>query len=198
MTVRTLPVAAFFLGALVTNFLVTPHSDKNEGETPPEKALKKTADKINKETGVAKQTLEKDIQAILEVFPTLREQHEGLELKEEKTVALLSLCWERLRGVKSSVPTKMKIETLKNDEVLTGKQLLAYAGGYGYLVVTSKPPGAKVTFREIDWGETKTDGWEEAGTHTIRLEKAGFEPVEDNVTITKGRTREYDKELKKK
>jgi LPXTG-motif cell wall-anchored protein len=66
------------------------------------------------------------------------------------------------------------------------------APGTGTLSIVTNPAGASVYVDEVKWGVSPaTIPGIAAGTHTLRLEKAGYQNLSVPVTVTDGKTAEY-------
>lgn len=160
-----------------------------------EKVLLAAADVIMKSTKNKRATVMADLSVVRDAVPKLREAAAKAKLPQREAYALAAVAWKGARGVYGSAPKKF---VLKADEPLKYAAFVASTGGYGHLVVTSIPEGAKVTVGAIVWGPTKTNAWEEAGVYKVRVEKDGYEPSEQEVRIVAGESRPHDVRLKKK
>ena len=66
------------------------------------------------------------------------------------------------------------------------------APGTGTLSVTTSPAGAEAFIDDVTWGASPTTIPNlAAGSHTLRLEKAGYRNMSVPVTVTDGKTAEY-------
>jgi hypothetical protein len=183
-------VALLLLAALSLPALPGP----DEAKEKQEKVLNDTADKIGKDTGVKKDMLMKDKDAILLSLPELTKEHKKNDISEDQTLTGAVKVWQQTRGVKGLPQSKL---VLAKDESLSADQFLGIFSGYGHLTVESDPDKAQVTIRKVAWGETKCDNWEEAGTWPITVKKAGYETLEDTVRFDKGKDRKFKAVLKK-
>jgi len=74
----------------------------------------------------------------------------------------------------------------------TGAAAAPISTGTGTLSVTTDPAGASVWVDEVKWGVSPAAiPGIAAGTHTLRLEKAGYQGLSVPVTVTEGKTAEY-------
>jgi hypothetical protein len=174
---------------LASALLILPTSTPGQGEkADAPKVLRETLELIAKDTGADKEVLMKELQVIVKALPNIENQHVELGIGKEKIVLLASVIWQRLHAVKSQ--PKLDPDLIRPDKSLTEKLSLV-STRFGYLVVRSTPTGAKVTLRNVDWGTTETENWEEVGPHSIRLEKEGFEILEETIKIKKGKQTQH-------
>lgn len=74
----------------------------------------------------------------------------------------------------------------------TGAAAAPVSPGPGMLSVTTDPAGASVWVDDVKWGVSPAAiPGITAGTHTLRLEKAGYQSLSVPVTVTEGKTAEY-------
>jgi hypothetical protein len=162
-----------------------------------ERTLTVAAKYIKEQTKLDEKVIKEDLVIIRMTIPALQIQRldDRDKMSEENATELAAQIWKHLRGIKSAAKESIALGSSKDE--ITKKILLDAAKRYGKLIVTSDPTGGSVELNKIKWGETKTDGWEQAGTYPITVSKEGFVSKEDEVKIVAKRSTEYNAKLKK-
>jgi hypothetical protein len=101
-----------------------------------------------------------------------------------------SYSWTVRKGLADSKNYKIRVSCATDSSVYGESAAFEISEGYGEIVVQSTPGGAKIFLDGANTGKTTKATLKNvaAGTHTVKVEKTGYDPEEQTVTVTANRT----------
>jgi len=93
-------------------------------------------------------------------------------------------------SVSSGKDFKVRVSCVGESTVYGQSGAFEISAGYGKIKVTSTPPGAKILLDGVNTGKMTPQTLPNisAGTHIVKVEKSGYDPEEQTVTVAAGQT----------
>lgn len=176
-------VILFFLTALLRADAQAQASAASRAPSPAEMAA---AEIRGSRPEITYDILFEDSNAVQASLPAIRYTYTKMDLDDDLAEKVILFSWKQLR-----------LSQLGPKEPLLPQQLINFASGLGVLVIKSAPVGATIELnRNVIEEATNAVRFPTPGAYRVRLSMRGYEPVEEECIVTKGKKTEINQRLK--